>query len=333
MTGTALDKDGQNSAHTVEAAAAYWAARMDAAPDAHDPALDAWLKEHPAHTGALLRAQAMLYMVSQQNELLLPEESRAPQAPAPMAAAVAATMDATGGRGLWRWAGAGLAASALIAGCWVLAVQGRSYQTDTGEMRRIALQDGSAITMDAQSGVDVDLGRAVREVRLTRGRALFRVAHDAARPFRVIAGDVTITDIGTVFAINQNGDAMTVLVSEGEVDIATAGRHWRLGAGQRFSLAPGRPVVAETVAAPAIERALAWTSGRFDLDGDTVAYALADMNRHNHRQIRLADPALGREKLYGAFRLDDPEGFARAVALGLGAPMAHDGEDIVIGAK
>jgi transmembrane sensor len=62
-----------------------------------------------------------------------------------------------------------------------------------------------------------------------------------------------------------------------------------------------------------MERELAWSSGRFELDGDTLASAISEeMNRHNQRQIQLADPVLGREKLYGAFRFDDPDGFARA---------------------
>jgi transmembrane sensor len=69
----------------------------------------------------------------------------------------------------------------------------------------------------------------------------------------------------------------------------------------------------------AIERATAWTSGKIDLDGERLDTAIDEMNRHNRLKITLATPALGAERLYGAFRLDDPAGFARTAAMGIGA--------------
>ncbi|MBB3953811.1 FecR domain-containing protein [Novosphingobium sediminicola] len=273
---------------------------------------EAWLDEHPRHSGALLRAQAVLHL----------------------ATAAAPAAQETSPLRRWRLAAGalGLLAASLVA--WLAIDPGaQTYATTQGELRRLALADGSALTLDAASKLRVDLDEDTRKVSLSQGRALFRVAHNAARPFSVQAGDVTITDIGTVFSVSTQGDTVNVLVSEGEVEVRRGGVLLRLTAGQGVRLGKDGAPVRMGLAAPALERALAWTSGRIDLDGETLASALAEFNQHNRVSIRLANPALGREKFYGAFRLDDPEGFARAAALGLNVQMRAEEGGWVIGAK
>lgn len=281
-------------------------------PLAQRAQFEAWLDEHPRHSGALLRAQAVLHL----------------------ATAAAPAAQETPPLRRWRLAAGalGLLAASLVA--WLAIDPGaQTYATTQGELRRLALADGSALTLDAASKLRVDLDEDTRKVSLSQGRALFRVAHNAARPFSVQAGDVTITDIGTVFSVSTQGDTVHVLVSEGEVEVRRGAVVLRLTAGQGVMLGKDGAPVRMGLAAPALERALAWTSGRIDLDGETLASALAEFNQHNRASIRLANPALGREKFYGAFRLDDPEGFARAAALGLNAPMHAEEGGWVIGAK
>jgi transmembrane sensor len=291
---------------------------LDGAPDVRDPDLETWLQTNPRHAGALLRAQALLYAASQ-------------GAPLPSVEAEAA-VEPPPRRG-WIKAGVGgLAACAAAALVW-LGLGAQDYRTDMGEIRQLALADGSAVTIDGQSRLSVDLDPDLRQIHLKQGRALFRVSHNAARPFQVSVGAITVTDIGTVFAVSQNGDDVTVVVREGEVEVASTTGVIRLKAGQRATFAAGHRAVAQNLAPDAVDRALAWSDGRVELDGDSLVSALAEINRHNLRQIRLARPDLGREKLYGAFRLDDPEGFARAAALGIGAPMHSDGDAIILGAK
>jgi transmembrane sensor len=61
--------------------------------------------------------------------------------------------------------------------------------TGVGEVRRLGLADGSALAVDARSSLHVDVARGGRrEVAMEAGRALFRVTHDAAHPFQVVAG-------------------------------------------------------------------------------------------------------------------------------------------------
>ncbi|NLS27908.1 hypothetical protein S2M10_29100 [Sphingomonas sp. S2M10] len=310
-----------DTASRLDDEAARWAARIDASPDTAPPGLDRWLGADPAHAGALLRAQATLVMLG---------------GTAPEALALDTEPPARPRARLW-WigsAGAALAAS-LAAAALLLPSRGEAIRTGIGDVRSVALQDGSSIAVDARSDLVTRIGSTARTVALHDGKALFRVRHDAAAPFRVTVGDVTITDIGTVFQVDADRAAETVdvLVSEGVVDVAAPGGSFRLSAGQRarFALNGAAAATIERVDAPGIDRALGWTSGRLDLDGETLGEAVAELNRHNQLQIRLANPALAGEKLYGAFRIDDPAGFAQSVAIGLDTRARIGSDAILIG--
>ncbi len=318
MTGSV-----ETSSSTVEAAAARWAAALDANPDASPEGLAAWLAQHPRHAGALLRAQAAL-------ALFTPPLQAVPDAEAPPESA--REEQAQGWiRRHQRWIAGGAALAAAGMAAVLLYAPGIDrYATGTGEMRQVTLAEGSSLSLDTQTSLKVVMESDARVVRLEEGRTLLRVRHDASRPFRVKAGAITITDIGTVFQVVRRGDAVTVLVSEGMVEVSAPGGRLRLGAGQTASFDGHGMPIAQPISPAAIERATAWTSGRIELDGERLDSAIEDMNRHNQLKITLGDPALGGEKLYGSFRLDDPEGFARTAALSVGARARDQGEAVQI---
>lgn len=95
------------------------------------------------------------------------------------------------------------------------------YATVEGERRTVALSDGSTVVMAPRSTLTVPAryGRGQREVMLT-GEAWFTVAHDAARPFAVLADGYRVRDIGTVFTVQaRSADTVGVTVVEGSVAV------------------------------------------------------------------------------------------------------------------
>jgi transmembrane sensor len=300
-----------------------WAARLDAEPDsANDPALAAWLAADPRHAGALLRARATLAMFAPDDraELAAPEPVERPQPRRRLAML------------------GGLGAMAAVLALAFLPhggpYDGMAVATGTGEVRRLGLADGSSLAVDAQSHLTVNVARqGRRQVAMAGGRALFRVTHDAAHPFQVVAGGVTITDVGTVFEVTHDEDAGTVdvIVSEGAVRVTTPAGTRLLTAGQRARFAArGALPLPRAVDAATLARTTGWTEGRLDLDGEALRDAVAEMNRHNALQIALGTPALSGEPLYGAFRLNDPVAFAQAVAASLGGRVRQNADGLVI---
>ncbi len=305
--------------------AAWWAVRL-AADDA-DASLrrsaDAWIAADRRRAGQLLRAQAALLSAIQ--PVAVGSSSALAAVPVPTSPRPVAVSRR------WLIASGGTLAAGLASGALLLSRRGR-VATDIGEIRRLPLEDGSTIALNSGSVAEVRFDERERRLHLSRGEALFRVAKAEDRPFVVSAGPVTVTAIGTIFAVRNRNPGVQVLVTQGLVDVRDSGRTpVRMEAGERglFGLASVPEIVA--VAPDAAARALAWRDGRMEFDGELVADAIAEVNRHNRRTIRLADPALGREPVFGAFRTDDPSGFAQAVAASLGQPVDERPREIIIG--
>lgn len=84
------------------------------------------------------------------------------------------------------------------------------------------LPDGTRVCLNAGSSLQFGrgFGRGAREVSL-EGEGYFEVAHDAANPFRVQAGNASVTVKGTVFNVRNYADEAEIAVSllEGSVQL------------------------------------------------------------------------------------------------------------------
>lgn len=200
------------------------------------------------------------------------------------------------------------------------AVQPAAYATSIGERSTVPLADGSVVTLNTASEVEVAYAADERAVRLLNGQAMFTVAHGQRAPFRVYAGDKVVTAIGTVFDVRIDGDQVRVSVIEGSVrvtpqvtarvDNAVRAEAETLVAGEALVTSPEGAMSVQRVD---IERATSWRSGLLSFQGTPLAEAIAEVNRYTHRPITLADPRLGEYRMSGTFRVGEPERFARAL--------------------
>lgn len=231
------------------------------------------------------------------------------------------------------WAAAAAAAAVLAVGGGAIWLSTRPpvHTTAVGERRVLQLADGSELQLDADSRVVVRIDAHRRDLDLQRGRALFRVARDPDRPFRVRAGDATVVATGTRFVVGRVGSETRVTLVEGGVRVESAGRagrEWRLAAGEQIvtgAATPPRPEPAN------LARATDWTSGRLVFDAVPLAEAVAEINRYSTRPIRLADGVDGRVPISGAFEAGDDLAFAEAVAALYGLETTAGARGAVIG--
>ncbi|CAN7585667.1 FecR domain-containing protein [Phenylobacterium sp. LjRoot225] len=309
------------TAREIDDEAALWAVRLEgrdpeAAPD---PALQAWLDGDARRCGALLRAQAALSLL---------DRGRALPSPLPSTISRRHPLDGLSRRRVLAGAGGAAAAAAAVA-AGVLVGSGKRYGTARGEIRRVPFDDGSVAAINTASKIDVAMSSDLRQVRLLRGEVWFEVAKDPRRPFVVEAGPVKVRAVGTAFSVRRRGDAVDVLVTEGVVE------SWWTGAdGAPVRIAAGSgvksvgPHAAPTAAPQEIERRLAWRSGQIALDGDSLAEAAEEFNRYNARRIVIEDPELAQARFVGLFRTNEPDSFAAAAAIALGAEVVRDGDTI-----
>ena len=220
----------------------------------------------------------------------------------------------------WRVA-ASLAAAALLTAGLVLA--GRQLLTDNGRSELAAervitvprgqraqfqLPDGTEVLLGAGSTVrhPHTFGERSREVML-EGEAYFAVEHDDGRPFRVRAGDLIATDLGTEFLVRAypENPGTQVVVRSGTVAVRAVRT--------QDTTQPGRVVQAgelgrlDADGAPVIEQAdtaayFAWITGTLVFDDMPLREALPQLARWYDLDFRLADSSLGAIRLSG--RLD-----------------------------
>lgn len=236
---------------------------------------------------------------------------------------------------------AGLAAAAVLmcVAIWVpLKILDETYSTPIGEQRAFALEDGSMIHLNAHSTVEVNFSDQVREVHLLEGQAIFKVRHDATRPFRVYVNGAFIQAIGTQFDVQRLTGQTNVSVIEGKVgisrDVSSAEpvKMATLVAGETASITTRGKVTAPS--AVTVADATAWQQRRLVFRKRTLADMALEFNRYNRSpQIRIEGDALRERQFNGVFDADDPESLVRFLDGVTGIGVEQDGKEIVIRAR
>jgi transmembrane sensor len=301
----------------------------------------AWIAESPLNLRAFLTADALSRAAGaalradpsfSHSALPLQEPERIVElVPASARSGAVNTPRSSGLRTRLAW---GLAAS-IVAG--IVAVMAfsllnpfssvQSYATNDRQQRTIELPDGSLVYLNAGSEISVRLGAAERAIQLTRGEALFDVARDMQRPFRVRTRDATVEAVGTQFNVDARDDGTHVAVVEGKVkisrEIANGGRtHVESNDDSAAPLAAGQ--AARVTRAGQIERdahldvrkAIAWSRPELVFEGTSLEDAVAQFNRHRRSvPLRLVGVAPGSHHYTGIFNATDAESFAELLAL------------------
>lgn len=307
----------------IDDVAAAWVAREDrAALSAEDSAQrDAWLQADARHFGAYARAHAVLARTDRARALSAGQIDRAYTARAPRRA-----------RRLLKWTvGLAAAVGVLAIGVHRHDEGGEYFATRKGEILRVPLQDGSAITLDSDSQVRVQFSDSRRDIQLLQGEALFDVAKNPERPFVVRADETDVTAVGTSFAVSlteRRSGGVEVLVREGVVDVADtqgAVAPTRLVANYRALANRSHGIRIEPVAMDDVDQQLAWREGMLSFNGDTLSVAAAQFLRYSDTRIVIEDPLVGSRRIVGLYSASDPLGFANSVALSLGLVVQRSG--------
>lgn len=317
MKTNAPEQKRPESASEIENSAASWAAKADRGDLSFDEqiALEKWLGADTRRLGAYARALAVNAHFDRAAALgpgFSPDDFEEAR-PSPPPALKRRHFLFAGGAALAASVAAAVGFGALSAGAAVVAAK--------GDTRRIALAEGSAITLNTDSRIEPRFEERLRQVDLVKGEALFDVSRDRNRPFVVHAGDVRVRVLGTSFSVRRfNDGAVEVAVLEGHVEVGAAGElhPHSLRRGQRVRVSPRGDFRIERVSHAALERSVGWRRGIIDLQGMTLAQAAAEYARYSDRRIVIADPAVGAMKVTGVYSTSDPLGFARAAALSLG---------------
>lgn len=202
----------------------------------------------------------------------------------------------------------------------VTPAQAAAYETRIGQILTFRLADGSVITLDTNSRVAVIVSAGNRQLEIARGRVRIENAVGAAA-FTVMAGERRATVHGETFDVYLAGTEMRITAPRSPVELTSADPE--TGAPKRIDAGAQVEIGLRTGSFPVARSDLEWVSGMLTLDGSRLSDAVAAINRYNRTTIRLIDPALASRKISGAFRANDPDAFAEAVARMLDLKIAR----------
>lgn len=222
-------------------------------------------------------------------------------------------------------AAACVASFLLVSSTWIY--HSRASHTDavltaTDVVRTVRLVDGSTVTLDRRSQVEVHFTDAIRTLVLTHGQARFAVAHDASRPLHVLTAGQDIKAVGTNFNVNVDDAAVVVSLLQGRLLISNIRYRsaWfglvrrtvpidpiRLGAGHELvvSRTLGRQV---RLFKP--DEVVAWERGMTILDNSPLRDAVSTVNRYAVRKIRLDPSVPSGLRISGMFLTDNSDALA-----------------------
>ena len=323
----------------IRDAACSWVVRLSAGVTEEKlDGVHVWLKEDPAHMQALMDVARLWDQVSVLSELsdVFPLEEYITQKPVQ-----------SGRRYL---VGAFVSLLLLLAALqiplpgWLVdgseaeipVIISQSHETRIGQQSTVLLPDGSEVTLNTNSRIELVYSEDSREIVLLRGEGHFKVAKDASRPFRVHLNGGVVEAVGTAFTVQQSSqDVLEITVIEGVVNFtrteppaataAVARPAISVSALQQdnvddllqpISLQVGDSVqvneldgslVRQTLEPEELVSRLAWRDGMLLFEGDSLEDVIRELSRYTSIRIDVDEEVRNIEVL-GYFRTGDIEG-------------------------
>ncbi|MGX5711723.1 FecR family protein [Sphingopyxis terrae subsp. ummariensis] len=299
--------------------AAEWAVRMRGAPTEADRAAFELWHAKPGHADAFATAENDHAFAGSMSRTRIEALSR----PDKRALRIS------------RWAVACVAAVGLALGlAWHLNRKNDAPQIAAGPMipGQLRLADGTTVTLMDGAWAEPQFSETERRIRLHGGRARFDVAHDASRPFIVVAGVSETRALGTIFEVDARGDVPKIKLVKGSVEVRLGGttKAIRLAPGESAEVSRSGPRLLPDMTSPVARPAATTMLEADDLPLGAIVEAA---NKVNDKPIRLGDPSLAALPITGHFDIANGASLARKLAAALGLAADEEPDAILLRKK
>ncbi len=215
-------------------------------------------------------------------------------------------------------AGGGLWASGALRG-WT-----SEYATGLGETRAIDLPDGSRVTLNARSAIDLSFTAEARRLHLVEGQAFFEVAPDPVRPFEVAVRHVRVRALGTAFDIDRNiadGGAAIAVTQHAVLVAADTAESVNLLEGQTLVVdRNGRLGAVEPSKASIVA---AWRSGLYIAEDKPLADVIRALQAYHAGWIVIRGDDVAKLRVNAVLNLRTPDASLDALEGGLPISVRH----------
>jgi transmembrane sensor len=178
-------------------------------------------------------------------------------------------------------------------------------KTSAGEIRKLALTDGSQLTLNTRSAVNIHFTASERRVRLLAGEIAIATAPDSiGRPLYVDTQLGRIAPIGTRFSVRLDDEHVHVAVEEGSVLVQPRGvaNSVRLDTGRQLRFTANNVSDSE----PLADASVSWQRGVLMVERWRLADFLDEVARYRGGVIR-CDREVADLVVSGAYPLADTD--------------------------
>ena len=188
------------------------------------------------------------------------------------------------------------------------------YRTGINQRRVVTLRDGTQLTLNTHSAIDIDYSGERRRIALLSGEIFIATGKDAAqRPFFVDTPHGQLQALGTRFTVRLHDGYASAGVLEGAVAVLAG------DGGQRLVLRPGEG--AHFDSAGLHRQALApyggaWLNGMLVARDMRLADFLAELSRYSDHPLACT-PAIAGLRVSGSYPLADVDAILDAVSASL----------------
>lgn len=198
------------------------------------------------------------------------------------------------------------------------------FATTVGEQRTLTLADGSVVTLNVASAIKVDFSPDKRDIYLRAGEAVFKVAHNAARPFFVHTSTANVRAVGTQFNVDRRSEETVVSVLEGRVQITALSPNQpgaqreapitqSLSAGEEAQVQPNGQI--KRRASADVSKAVAWRERRLVFEETRLEDMVREFNSYGPTApLKIEGIEPGSRRYGGIFDADDPNSLADLLA-------------------
>ncbi len=194
--------------------------------------------------------------------------------------------------------------------------------------RTVKLRDGSIVTLDKDTTLEVAVDPNVHQIRMVSGRARIVIHLVPGQMFEVQSAVGGVTATGAVIDVAFASEAMTVSLIKGSAKLVP-----KRSTENSVDLAAGRAVRVSADAvtsSPVTAEDASWTAARVGLDNTPLANVLAMANRPGQPTIEVANDAIGSMRVTAILDLRDTRALARKLAAALDLRVVERGASLIL---
>lgn len=206
-------------------------------------------------------------------------------------------------------------------------IYARTFVSRQGETMEVTLPDGTHVSLDADTKLEVAYYTHQRETNVLQGQVMFSVTSDPQKAFHVKASDTLVTVVGTRFSVRNIDNIVKIAVQEGHVRVENS----KLA--RTFDLLPSDGLMVKNAEMTTLkvtpELVGAWQQGRVAFEDATLEETLKEFARYGEKRL-VASDEVKNIRVTGSFDITNSGNFATALPSVIPIRYIKEGKKLLI---